>query len=144
MAGKKKASRFESLFEAVRDGTAEDVRAIITEAGGVPDEREEDGDPTPLMYAAALGRLEMVRVMVEGGADVNALASFEMDLPPAPFLDPLVESGQLRAGAMSALAYAAAYRREDVVEFLRPHTDAELREDARGRRRPRRLSGGAG
>jgi hypothetical protein len=119
---------FDTLWDAIRDGTAADVRALI--AAGIPEEREELGEPTPLMYAAALGHLDDVQALVEAGADVNELSEHGMggDLPNLPFLDDLMAAGALRA-SMSALGYAAGYGREPVVAFLKPHTAPDLHND---------------
>lgn len=106
MARRKAGPRFDSLWDAIGDGTASDVRDLLANAGGGPEEREESGDPTPLMYAAALGRLEMVQALVDAGADVNETAEHGLggDLPELPFLDALLDSGEV-PGVVSALAY---------------------------------------
>jgi hypothetical protein len=128
MARRKGTSRFDTLWEAVRDGTVADVRAILTAADGVPEERDEEGDPTPLMYAAALGRLEIVQALVEAGAEVNVIASPEpgLELPELPFLDPLMERGEIQPAVLCALAYAVGYGRTGVASFLQPYTSGEL------------------
>jgi hypothetical protein len=121
---------FETLWDAIRDGTAADVRAVIAAAGGIPEEREEYGDPTPLMYAAALGHLDDVQALVEAGADVNELAEHGIgDLPDLPFVDELKETDELLA-SISALGYAVGYGRDEVAAFLGPLTAANRRRGA--------------
>lgn len=121
---------FDTLWDAIREGTAADVRALIAATGSIPDEREEAGDPTPLMYAAALGHLDDVQVLVEAGADVNELAESGIgDLPDLPFVDDLEEAEALSA-SMSALGFAVGYGRDEVAEYLGPRTAADLRRDA--------------
>lgn len=80
---------------------------MITD-GTHPDDREEASDPTPLMVAAARGRLDIVEVLARAGADVNAVAEDHSgDLDQFPFLDELF--GTARLTALTALAYAALY-----------------------------------
>jgi ankyrin repeat protein len=101
------------LIRAVRLGRAEIV-ADLLRAGtpaGVPDEL----GITPLMYAAGRGDLEVVRMLVEAGADPNALMED---------VDPLVDPDQR---GQSALHSAAWHGHEDLVNFLRPLTDPWLR-----------------
>ena len=127
MARRKTGRRFGTLWDAVVGGNAEDVRLTLS-AGRPADEHEEEGDPTPLMYAAARGRLDVVRILVEAGADVNVVAEDLLDLPPMPFLEPLYQSAAL--WGMSALAYAAGYGHDAVADFLATRTSAELRRQA--------------
>jgi Ankyrin repeats (many copies) len=134
MAKRRTGRRFASLWDAVVEGSTDDVRRALA-AGHPVDERDEEGDPTPLMYAAARGRLDVVRVLVAAGADVNVVAEDLLDLPPLPFLEPLYESATL--WGMSALAYAAGYGRDAVCDFLAPRTSATLRRQANAVRRAR-------
>jgi len=63
----------EALFEAVRSGDAEAVRALVS-SGANPDARGRDGK-TALMLAAEKGRAATVQVLLESGAkpDVQTL-----------------------------------------------------------------------
>ncbi len=130
MARRRSRPRFETLRDAIREGTAADVRAIIAAAGGIPEEREESGDPTPLMYAAAHGHLDDVQALVGAGSDVNELAEQGIgDLPDLPFLDQLEEDDASRA-SVSALGCAVGYGRDEVAAYLGPLTAADLRRGA--------------
>lgn len=62
--------------------TASDIFEVIDDAGalqqliaaGVDVERRDDQNCTPLFYAVLAGNLISVRLLVEAGADVNAIA----------------------------------------------------------------------
>lgn len=125
----KKARRFEGLFDAIENGTAEDVRSLL--AGGAdPNEVEEAGDVTPLMAAAARGDLEMVKALVEGGADVNALAEDQSgDLDEFEFLEEAYQQAELHG--MSALLYAILYGHAEVKKYLAKRTDPALQAQAK-------------
>src|SRR5436305_968444 len=97
MAQRKAKRRFEDLTRAALEGSAEDIRGMIAE-GTHPDDREEADDPTPLMAAAARGRLDVVEVLVGAGADVNAEADDQYgELEQFPFLDDLFANARLTA-----------------------------------------------
>jgi hypothetical protein len=134
MAKRRTGRRFATLWDAVVEDSADDVRRTLA-AGHSVDERDEEGDPTPLMYAAARGHLDVVRALVAAGADVNVVAEDLLDLPPLPFLEPLYESATL--WGMTALAYAVGYGRDAVCDFLAPRTSAALRRQADAVRRAR-------
>jgi len=130
---KRQANRYRDLPLAVLDGTADDVSQIL--AGGIdPDSREDPNDPTPLMIAAARGRLELVERLVAAGADVNAQVddqSQEMD--QFPFLDQLYAAAELEG--LSPLAYAVLYRQQEAYDYLAPRTAPGLRKQAEAIRR---------
>jgi ankyrin repeat protein len=128
MAKRRSKPRFDNLTHAVLDGSVEDVRGMI--AGGTdPDDREEADEPTPLMEAAAHGRLDMVEVLVAAGADVNALVDDQSgELDPFPFLEELFASGRL--SGMTPLAYAVLYGQKHVCDYLIHQTVITLRSEA--------------
>lgn len=134
----KRRRRFEGLCDAIAIGTAADVRQLL-DAGADPNEIEEVGDVTPLMYAAERGDLDTVRTLVEAGADVNALAEdLSGDLDAFPFLDEAAQFGE-RHG-MTALLYATLYGHTGVKKYLSRLTSPQLRAQARAvERRARRL-----
>lgn len=95
------------MLAAVEGGSLE-VMKLVHEAGAPIDQPDEDGY-TALMSAASRGELEIVRYLVEHGADVNAWSQ-----------------GQ------NALADAARNGRTEVYEFLLPLAGEETRELAAG------------
>src|SRR5579871_219941 len=69
-----------AFLDAARTGDAQKVRQLL--ANGVPVDVREDFAPgryyeqseqTALMYAAAEGHLEVIRILLKAGASVNAI-----------------------------------------------------------------------
>jgi hypothetical protein len=139
MAPRRQKRKFDGLTDAVANGTADDVRRMIAD-GTHPDDREEADDPTPLMMAAAWGRLEAVEALVDSRADVDALAEdLTGELDQFPFLDDFCAEGRL--SGLTALAYAALYGSDQVYEYLTMRTKPGLRAEAEALRRARAESG---
>jgi hypothetical protein len=135
MPQRRSKRRFEDLAHAVLEGSAEDVRGMIAD-GTHADDREEENDPTPLMIAAARGRLDVVELLVGAGADVNAEAEDSSgELDQFPFLDDLFADGRLTA--LTTLAYAALYGQEQVYDYLASRTAPRLRQEAEALRQAR-------
>jgi hypothetical protein len=124
---KRRSKRFDNLTHAALEGSAEDVRRMIDD-GTPPDDREEADELTPLMAAAASGRLDVVEVLLEAGADVNAIVDDQSgELNQFPFLDELFAFGRL--SGMTALAYAMLYGQKPVCDYLAPRTATNLRRE---------------
>lgn len=68
-AGKAQSEK-PALSSAIQSGDIATVQRLLTE-GADPEGAGEKG-PTPLAIAAAFNRLEMVQLLLDGGADVNA------------------------------------------------------------------------
>jgi ankyrin repeat protein len=60
----------EAWYNAVRGADRSHLDALLAKSPG--DVRERRGGVTPLMYAAALGSLDTVRLLLDKGAEVNA------------------------------------------------------------------------
>jgi ankyrin repeat protein len=134
----KKSPHFDGLYDAIRNGTAADVRELLA-AGADPNEVEEAGDVTPLMAAASLGDLGIVRALVEAGADVNALAEDTSgDLDEFDYLEEAYRDAELHG--MTALIYAVVYGHADVKKYLSRLTDPTLRTQAKAVERRARSS----
>jgi ankyrin repeat protein len=135
----KKPRKFDGLCHAIADGSAADVRQLLA-SGADPNEVEEAGDVTPLMYAAIRGDLEIVKALVEAGADVNALAEdLSADLDDFEFLDEAFANAEL--WGLTALVYAILYGHAEVKQYLARRTRPDLRAQARAvERRARRCA----
>ncbi|MHC4542315.1 MAG: ankyrin repeat domain-containing protein [Planctomycetota bacterium] len=74
------AKKNRSLFEAIRKGDVEQVRQLIAEGADIDakwgdtstTEKEDIADDTPLYYAVDANNMDLVKLLVEAGADVNA------------------------------------------------------------------------
>lgn len=120
-----RAPKFKHLADAVCNGSVTEVRRLLA-AGKDPNEVEEAGDVTTLMAAAARGDLDVVKALVESGADVNALAEdLSGDLDAFPFVEEAYQFAELHG--MSALLYALLYGHEEVRQYLYDRTDRDLR-----------------
>jgi ankyrin repeat protein len=64
----------DEIFVAVRAGDAARVKALLDQ--GVPVDAKARYDRTPLSFAAARGNVEIVRLLLERGADVKAKDTF--------------------------------------------------------------------
>ncbi len=95
------------LNEAVLAGHIEIARALLN-AGADPEGASEEDNGTALMSAAAAGDLDMVRLLVESGANVNAEDS---------------DGG-------SALGAALEKGNQDVYEFLLPLSEPTVQRRA--------------
>src|SRR2546430_17053091 len=62
------------FYQAIRNNDISALRDLIRTAG--VDTRDTRGT-TPLMYAAALGSQDAMKLLVEAGADVNAKNAFD-------------------------------------------------------------------
>jgi ankyrin repeat protein len=121
--------RFKSLYDAVQNGAPTDVRQLLA-AGEKPNEAEEAGDVTALMYAAQRGDLEIVKALVEGGADVNAVAEdLSGDLDEFEYLDEAFQAAELHG--MTALVYAIVYGHTKVKTYLFKLTNPKLQKQAK-------------
>src|SRR5438552_18746920 len=63
-----------ALLDAAREGNAAEVRRLLGAgvAADVKDDRAAPWDVTPLMCAARAGKVEIVKLLIAAGANVNA------------------------------------------------------------------------
>lgn len=106
--------RYDTSSGVWRDvpGTGAMARALLE--GGAPVEGDPGDFETPLMTAASYGDLEVARVLIEAGADLDATAS--------------ISAGGVRGG--TALRHAAVFGMPDVVELLLAAGAADLVQSA--------------
>jgi ankyrin repeat protein len=100
------------LLQAIVSATAAEVREWIA-LGADVNYREDAGEETPLIVAARAGNLEIVRLLVDAGADVNVQ----------------IDDDEL-GGPASALTYAARAGHQDMYNYLAPRSLPEVRTDA--------------
>jgi uncharacterized protein len=111
------------LHTAARTGNPETV-AVLLDAGAEIDAREEWHDQTALMWAVAQQHAALIPLLVERGANINAISALEVwerqitDEPREKWLPP---------GGMNALMFAA---REGCLSCIEPLLDAGANIDA--------------
>ena len=67
-------SSAEKFYSAIRDNNLNQLKALLDEKANA--NVADDHDITPLMYAAEIGSLEAMRLLLDHGADVNAQNGF--------------------------------------------------------------------
>jgi len=116
-----KAGRTALLIAARQQGKADVIRMLLAK-GADPKDKDEMGG-TALMLAAEAGDLEVVKLLVEKGVEINAEAHPGFGAPRFGNLMPdfvKAHSGE-PPGGPTALALAVAADNADVVRFLLEH-----------------------
>ncbi|PSF35826.1 hypothetical protein C7H19_15500 [Aphanothece hegewaldii CCALA 016] len=109
------------LIRAIRFGYWEEVQALIPVQTDINARDSSDLYWTPLMYAVHEEDLDMVKLLVEAGADVNVRG-----LEPDEF--PLNLAAY---GCKNAFSYSNEYiRNKEIFDYLAPLTSPKLREIA--------------
>lgn len=134
------------LYPAMRDGDAVELAELLA-VGADPELRSPEGQ-TPLMYAVALDRLDMVETLLRSGADplgrdVTGQTALDtaIKLSSTAVIQLLIESAPVlkRDGAITAVSLG----RHDIYSILMPDGRAErdaYRESAK-RSRSKAISG---
>ena len=124
---------FEKLIEAAKSGNVSDVRAIAQRPAELINQRDKLG-ATALHHAAFGGHRDVVRALVENGADINA-ADSEFGATPAGWaIEYLREMGGFLAIELDDFGYAI--QRGDVewvARFLKRFPALRGASDTRGR-----------
>jgi ankyrin repeat protein len=126
-------SDFEKLVEAAKHGNAEDVRAIVHGHPELINQRDELA-ATALHHAAFGGHSDVVRALVEQGADVNARDGKFRGTPAGWAIEYLREMGGLLGIELDDFAHAI--RRGDaewVARFLKRFPGLRQATDAQGK-----------
>lgn len=119
------------LYPVMRDGDAVELTELLA-AGADPELRSPEGQ-TPLMYAVALDRLDMVEILLQAGADplgrdVTGRTALDtaIRLSSSAIIQRLVESAPVlrRDGAITAVSLG----RRDIYPILMP--DGRMERDA--------------
>jgi len=87
----------EELIQAIQFGTVKQVSALLAQ-GANPNATDAHSD-TALAYAAHLGKLQIVQVLLKNGADVN-------------------QKGELEAGALYLAAACPCSTRQEICRLL--------------------------
>ena len=102
-----------ALMNAAKAGTVQGVQALI-EAGANVEARDGYSFQTPLMWAAAFNQAEIVQILAENGADVNAVS--------AELIFSGIQQGGVQGdfpnGGLTALHHAARDNGVETVEAL--------------------------
>ena len=102
-----------ALMNAAKAGTVQGVQALI-EAGANVEARDGYSFQTPLMWAAAFNQAEIVQILAENGADVNAVS--------AELIFSGIQQGGVQGdfpnGGLTALHHAARDNGVETVEVL--------------------------
>ena len=85
----------EEIFDAARNGEVEKIRQLLDNDKNLLNSKDQSGK-TPLHFASQYGHFDMVKILIERGAEVN------------------VENNN----GETPLHYASAYGQENVAEFL--------------------------
>ena len=96
---------FEILISAVESGSLDAVREILRRKPELVNNRDELG-ATPLHIAALQGRREMAEMLLEQGADVNAVDSKYNATPAGWSIEYLRERGAFLGIELSDFAWA--------------------------------------
>ncbi|MEF3302563.1 ankyrin repeat domain-containing protein [Paenibacillus sp. GYB003] len=75
-------SRIDELFAAAQSGDADKLKQLLEIEPGLANEENGQG-LTPLGYAAHYGNRDAVRVLLEGGANVNAVSHSNVSYIPS-------------------------------------------------------------
>ena len=120
-----------ALFSATEFGNSAAVAVLLEASGGVVDPRDESG-ATPLIVAAIQGQVEIIKALLDLGADANAaddqgctalhLASLGGDKPPG-MVTMLVEAGGAHVDAVNKSGYTPLY---EAIKRQAPNTIREL------------------
>lgn len=111
------------LMEAARSGDVATVRALLGRRADV-NRKEQDRDQTALMWAVARHHADVVRVLLEHGADVHARSRTRplrvmLDQGPARTVKTSAQDArQLDAGGNTALLFAAQVGDADSAKAL--------------------------
>ncbi len=93
------------LFEGVKRGDVESIRAILDINGELVNDRDESG-ATPLHHAAFNGHRQMVQLLIQRGATINSIDTRFGATPTGWAIEYLRELGGYLATDLDDLAFA--------------------------------------
>jgi len=125
------------IHEAIKQGDIEKVRQLIAKDASLLEVKDTDGSP-PLNISASVANLEMVKLLLDMGANINAGDNESSNVlhcaaiaNSVPIVDFLLDKGMninvQDANGLTPLHFAAARGNEDVVRhLLAKGADAEI------------------
>jgi len=125
-------SELDNLIAAAKQGNLERVNAILEADGSFVNQKDESG-ATPIHYAAIHGHNQIVRLLVQKGADVNSTDSRYGATPAGWAIEYLRDLGGHLAIELDDLAYAIQLRDTRwVARFLRRFPSLRQARDTKG------------
>jgi ankyrin repeat protein len=126
-------SDFKKLIEAAKHGDAAEVSAIVRSHAELINQRDQVG-ATALHHAAFGGHREVIQILVEHGADINAADSEFGATPTGWAIEYLREMGGLLGIELNDFAYAIGRGDVDwVARFLKRFPALRRASDPQGR-----------
>lgn len=117
----------QKLFDAVVKGNIEQVKAALSEGADINYKDKREGN-TPLIWAAHGGHIEIARLLIQKGADVNAVTSsggtpliYAAKFGNVEIVKLLLETGakmDAREDGKSAVEWARTYGKDEIVKEL--------------------------
>ena len=121
-----------NMIEAVKLGDLERVRAMLASDDRLASQRDESG-ATPLHYATLNGHRQIVRLLLERGADINSIDSQFGATPTGWAIEYLREMGGYLAIELNDFAYAIQFRDTRwVARFLKRFPSLRQASDTNG------------
>ncbi|GHV13863.1 hypothetical protein AGMMS49938_09060 [Fibrobacterales bacterium] len=111
----------EMLFDAVKNGDLQKVKDMLLQ--GVKINANDDNGYTPLNNAAYYGNLDVVKFLLEKGANINAIwkyPSYDEDEDYYEDYDDEDCKLEYEYELKTPIDLAAKYERDEVVKFLKP------------------------
>jgi ankyrin repeat protein len=129
-------NRSDDLFAAVRHRRVDDVRRILERSPEAVRAQDDEG-ATALHYATEIGARDIVELLLQAGADINARDAQFHATPSGWAIEYLRQRGGLLGVEIEDAGYAIARRDRDLVRRYVTRLPA-LREAATGDGRPLR------
>jgi ankyrin repeat protein len=110
----------ETLLKAAQLGDADKARKVLADDGANPNYADIKNGVTPLLAATYEGHLEVVKLLIENGGEVNNVPSGLRQFAMSKSRAPMSERGMMEAAALGDTALGTAVRQGhvDVAQYL--------------------------